>query len=529
MPFLRYIPLMCILCGLFFFQVGCTDAPTDHTEILWDEWGVPHITAASSEQLMYAFGWAQMQNHANRVLRLYGMARGRAAEYWGEEYLQSDQYIHTMGVPDRSQSWFDQQSPKMQRFTEAFVAGMNAYIDDHPEAIQSSYRQVLPVQVTDPIAYMQRLVHFTFLPGVSRTTPVIQRWPQTGSNGWALAPSKTTSGQSMLLINPHLQWSGQFTWFEAQLTSPEYNMYGATFLGLPVIVVGFNRSLGWTATNNTIDVVDLYQLQLTGDRYRWNGSTRAFKMDTARIRIRQSADSLSSQAFTVQRSIHGPVIDKQGNNALAIRIAGLDQSHIFEQLWDMGRASTLSAFQSAISRLQIPMFNLLYADREGHILYFFGGRVPDRPMGNWDYWQDILPGDTSGTLWTRTHPYEDLPKVIDPPSGWVQNTNDPPWNATFPRQLSPDAFPAYMAPVEEGPPYRPQRSIQMLQSDSTISFTELQEYKHSTRMVAADRLLDDLLPLLSKQDDPVLLEAGKVLTTWDRQANTDSRGAVLFV
>ena len=69
-------------------------------EILWDTWGVPHIFAKDRESLALGFGWAQMQNHGNLILRLYGTARGRAAEYWGKNYLDADKLVRIMGFAD---------------------------------------------------------------------------------------------------------------------------------------------------------------------------------------------------------------------------------------------------------------------------------------------------------------------------------------------------------------------------------------------------------------------------------------------
>ncbi len=125
-------------------------------------------------------------------------------------------------------------------------------------------------------------------------------------------------------------------------------------------------------------------------------------------------------------------------------------------------------------------------------MHLFNGQVPVRSKGDFEYWEGIIPGDTSTTLWTKTHPYPDLPRAIDPPSGWLQNANDPPWTTTFPLVLNPDNYPPYMAP--RGPmSFRAQRSARMLAEDKRISFQEMVDYKHSTRMELADRLLDDLL------------------------------------
>jgi acyl-homoserine-lactone acylase len=172
------------------------------------------------------------------------------------------------------------------------------------------------------------------------------------------------------------------------------------------------------------------------------------------------------------------------------------------------------------------MFTVMYADREGHIMHLFNGQVPVRSQGNFEDWERIISGDTSKTLWTKIHPYQDLPRVLDPSSGWLQNANDPPWTTTFPSAIDSNKYPPYMAPHFMD--FRAQRSARMLAEDRKISFEEMISYKHSTHMEMADRLLDDLIVALHKEGSKLAMQAAEVLEKWDRQANADSKGAVLF-
>lgn len=500
------------------------------TEILWDTWGVPHVYGADTDSLMYAFGWAQMRAHGDRVLRLYGTARGRAAEYWGAEHLASDRRVRTLELPELGRQWAGDQEEPFKGYVDAFVAGMNAYAEAHPDRIADARERVLPIRPTDIFAHILRTIHVTFVAqGDLRRG---QQWRRAGSNAWAVAPSRSASGNAMLLTNPHLPWGDQFTWFEAQLVGPGVDAYGAALLGMPFPGVAFNDHLGWTHTVNPIDAADLYRLRLVDDGYAWNGGIRPFNTDTKRLKVRQDDGSLQTDSLVVRRSVHGPVVAQRGDEALALRIAGLSQSGLFEQYWRMLRATTLSQFEAALRRLQMPMFNTVYADADGHILYHFGGRVPDRRRGDWSYWQDIVPGDTAATLWKSVHAYEDLPRVVDPPSGWVQNANDPPFTSTFPQRVEAADVPAYMAPRRPEPSafsiFRPQRSIKMVSSDSSITFAELQAYKNDTRMAAADRLLDDLLPAVRESGGDRVHRAADVLEAWDRTADAESRGSVLF-
>jgi acyl-homoserine-lactone acylase len=496
-------------------------------EILWDTWGVPHIFAKTDAGAFYAFGKAQMHSHGDLVLRLYGQARGRASEYWGESYFESDKWVRTMGVPERAARWYDQQSPSFRKDLDAFAAGINAYASEHPDRISSDVKMVLPVSAIDVIAHAQRVIHFTFVVNPGVVSGAARQWPGNGSNGWAIAPAHSTSGKAMLLANPHLPWSDLFLFYEAQINAKGVNSYGATLVGFPVLLIAFNDDLGWTHTVNPLDGQDLYELSLVAGGYRWDGQPRAFESRSEVIKVRQSDGTLKENQMVVKQSIHGPVVLEKKDKALALRVVGLDHPGMLEEWWDMSRATNLKTFETVLRRMQIPMFNVIYADRSGHIMYLFNGLVPKRSKGDVAYWQGIVPGDTSATLWTSEHAYDDLPKVLDPASHWLQNTNDPPWSATYPSVLDSRKFPAYMSPHFLD--FRSQRSIRMISTEGPITMEQLIKYKHSSRMELADRLLDQLIPAARQYGSETGKEAAHVLESWDRSANADSRGAVLFL
>jgi acyl-homoserine-lactone acylase len=495
-------------------------------EILWDTWGVPHIFARDSESLFYAFGRAQMQSHGDLILKLYGQARGRAAEYWGKKHLDSDRYVRTVGIPDRARRWYEEQSPTFRKCLDAFAAGINDYAREHFDQIAPDMRIVLPVTAVDVIAHSHRVIHFIFVSS-RRSAPLVQWQQSAGSNGWAIAPGRSASGNALLLANPHLPWFDLFLFYEAQLSSPGINAYGATLVGFPVFGVAFNDSLGWTHTVNTYDGEDHYELATVDGGYRWEGKTKAFEQEVATLKVKQEDGSVNDERLVIKRSVHGPVVAEKPGKAIALRVAGLDRPGMLEEWWEMARARNLMEFEASLKRMQIPGFNVVYADRDGHIFYLFNGLVPVRPKGDWNYWMGIIPGDSAATLWNETHPYTDLPKLVDPATGWLQNANDPPWTVTLPVAIDARKFPPYMAP--RSMEMRPQRSARMLMEDEHISFDEMVSYKHSTRMELADRLLDDLIPAARTYGGEMAREAAAVLEKWDRNCDANSRGAMLFV
>ncbi|MBY0503568.1 MAG: penicillin acylase family protein [Bryobacteraceae bacterium] len=520
------------------------------TEILWDRYGVPHIFADSLEQMFYAHGWAQMQNQADLLLRLYGESRGRAAEYWGaqaqgRDNLALDRWVRTNEVPERAIAWHRAQDPRFRAYLDAFARGINAFAAAHPEHTSPAYRQVLPVSGVDVVGHTLRAVHYMYMGSQARlrteAAPLLPKRSlaalpagltepvaPAGSNTWAVGPSRSASGKPMLIINPHLIWEDFYSYMEVHLTGPGYDLYGAPQIGFPVPVVGFNRYTGWGRTVNTIDTVDFYRLTTRDGKYEYDGQWKDFERATKTLKIREANGTLREEKLEVRRSIQGPVVLDEQGVTLAMRVAGIDRPKMLEQWFRMGGARSLDEFERALRMQAIPMWHVNYADSAGHILLVFNGLVARRPSGNYADWNQVVAGNTSKTLWTDYLKYEELPKSLDPASGFHQNANEPPWQFTMP-PLDPNRYPAYVAPGNQRlTSFRTKRSLRMISEDASITYDELLAYKHSTRMELADAVLPELIAAARTSPDALTLEAAKVLEQWDRQTEAASQGAVLF-
>lgn len=545
MPRTRLFALLIVLLWLLpaHAQEGAARA-----EILWDEWGVPHIYAEDFESLLYGFGWAQARNHGDLILRLYGEARGRAAEYWGEAFRASDVQMHTLDVPGQGERSYGLLTREYQRAADAFTQGINDYAAAHPEALDPAVLQVLPVTTPDVLAHGLRVLRYGFLS--RRGWAAAQRWeasgvawlepaPEMGSNGWAIAPSRSASGHALLMANPHQPWEGFGLWIEAHLNAPGVHAYGAALVGQPVLGIAFNENLGWTHTVNTVDGWDLYELTLReeGGAYILDGVERPFRLREQTLKIRQEDGTLREETLLLRESIFGPVVALRDGRALALRVIGADTTRGTMQWWEMAKAQNFDEFMTALRHLWVPMFTVLYADREGNILSLFNAQVPRRVEGDWDFWfgftvlggqANILPGDTARYLWTEYHDFEELPLVVNPPGGWVQNANEPPWTmALDPQVLDAVDYPAYMAP----PPYswpRPSQSFRLLMEDESITFDELRDYKFSTFVELTIPVLDELIAAAQASEDVRAQQAAEVLANWDRRMDAESRGAILF-
>lgn len=510
-------------------SVAAPSAKWGGGEILWDSFGVPHIYARTEEGGFYGFGYAQAQSHGNLLLRMYGESRARAAEYWGAKYESQDKWLIANDVPERSKSWFRQQTPQMRKNLDAFAAGVNAYAAAHPDRIAPEVKVVLPLTGVDIIGHAQRLMNFGYIASDRKVLSDPSINEAGGSNAWAVAPSRSASGKAMLLANPHLPWApSQLTYYEAQINAPGLTIYGATQVGLPVLRFGFNNDLGFTNTVNTMQGFTSYRLTLEGSGYRFDGKVLPFRSVTKSYKVKQADGSLKTVSFEQKSAVQGPVFTlPDGKTTIALKVAGLDRPGVLQQYLEMGKARNWAGFEKALRKMQVVMFNIIYADRAGHILYLDNGLLPRHANGDLSYWSAPVPGDTSATLWKDVHSYDDMPKVLDPARGFVQNANDPPWLATWPRALDPRDFPAYVAPV--GPmSQRAQMSVKLMSSTDKIGFEDFVARKVTTTSLMAERLLPDLLAAASASADPDVQTAVTLLKGWDRRFEPDSRAALLF-
>jgi acyl-homoserine-lactone acylase len=490
-----------------------------NVEILWDSFGVAHVYAQDKEGMFYGYGYAQMQSHANLILKLYGESRGRGAEYWGPKGLELDKWVHVNQVPERAENWYRMQSPEFKKYLTAFADGMNEYAKRHPEAIGAEYKQVLPIEPVDSLMHVHRIVHFSYVSSQARVTAAGTGRPANlgalASNAWAIMPKKSEKGTPMMLMNPHLPWQDWYTYYEIHLNGPGANLYGASQIGFPVLRFVFSDYLGFTQTVNSLDASDLYKITPDGDGYRFDGEKKAYQHVKAVIKVKGGADVV----MDIKKTVHGPVVWDQDGKVLAMKTGGLDRPFLLEQYWKMAIAKNFAEYQAQVARLEVPTFNITYADKDGHVMYLFNGTLPKRKSGDLAYWAGVVPGDTSDTLWTDYHSYGELPKMIDPPSGWVQNTNDPPWTSTLPA-MDFTKYPAYASGTDYT--MRSRSSLRMLSKDEKLSFEKMVAYKHSTHLEMADRMLDDLLAAAPDS------AAKKVLAAWDRNADNASPGAILF-
>jgi acyl-homoserine-lactone acylase len=522
----------------------------DQVEIIRTTHGVPHIRAENLRAAAYALAWVQLEDHGPRVAIGLLRARGEMARWFGRDSIDGDfpaQRAHAIAV---------KRYPSLERDTrdvyEGFAAGANRYIELHPEEFPAGFaprftgydiaaRDVNLNRASQARAFLAR-INADRGGDVARggregegagegdePLPLVGRDPiEEGSNAWAFAPSRTKSGDAILLRNPHLSWTAGY--YEAHVSVPGVmDFYGDFRIGGPFGVIGgFNRDLGWATTNNDTDLDEVYSLAVDStrvDHYLFEGASVPVERELVTV-VYRNGPGLSSETREIWTTPLGPVIHRDGGRIYVLRGAAEGEYRAGEQFLHMMRARSLAEWKEAMRIRARLNSNFTYADRAGNIFYVWNAAVPSlpHPTGGDTV---AIPAARTTDIWTRYVPFDSLPQVENPPGGYVHNENDAPYftnmHQVLDRSRYPDNFP------EPRLRLRSQLSLQLVDTRDKLSLEDVVKLKHSYRMLLADRVKPDLLAAVrATSPDSVVASAAALLAQWDNTSAPDSRGGVLF-
>lgn len=517
-------------------------------EIIRDEWGVPHIFGATDADTAFGVGYAHAEDDFETIQEVVAATRGVLARYRGMEGVATDYVVNLLGIWDTVDAHYASQvAPETKAIAEAYAIGLNLYASEHPDAVWAG---LAPFMAEDIIAGFVLKTPFFYgldetLLGLLADTrdaavsspPQQQAWlldPTlnlvSGSNAFAVAPTRSPDGVTRLLINSHQPMSGPVAWWEAHLVSDQgLDIQGGLFPGSPVILHGFNRNLGWANTVSKPDLVDVYRLQINPDnpdQYWLDGAWVDLERDTAELSIKLAGPFAANILRPVFRSVHGPVI-RAAHGTYAVRYAGISEVRQLDQYYALNKSNTWSEFYTAMTINALPSINYIYADRTGQIALIHNGQFPDREHG-WD-WQTDLPGDRSALAWRNYLPFDDVPKLVAPASGFVFNSNNQPYSATDgPDNLTPAMFPVSMG-LQTNETNRSLRILELVTPDQAISRDDLLAIKFDTgiaRSSLADQFIQQVLAL-DWSTRPKLQHAQSHLRNWNYQSDLTNRHAAL--
>jgi acyl-homoserine-lactone acylase len=513
-----------------------------------DKYGVPHVVGKTDESVIFGYGYAQAEDYFWQVEDSYILALGRYSEVVGPKGLNSDLLNRSFEIVSTSQRDFAALDALSQRLYAAFVEGINYYLAMHPEVRPRLIRHFEPWHVLAHYRHIALEMSFRFT-GLSddylpRRNPHI--YTASGSNGWVLGGKRTQSGSPMLLANPHMPWFGFMQMLEAHLVcegKPDgepWNFTGAGFYGSPVLALGHNDRLGWTLVTNQPDIADVWRVRFSNSddplAYEYGGIWKQAEEWKDTIRIRKSRN-FETRSFTFRKTHHGPIVALEGETPsgektmLAAQIAGLFEAVPLRQSLQMIKARNLADFRGALANLQILYMNVLYADCDGNTCFVYTGRVPRRNP-NFD-WSQPVDGNDPATEWLGIHGLDELPQVLNPAAGLLQNCNSTPFAVTVGENPAREDFPPYMVADADRQTRRALRSLEILRGMSNVSFddwqqaafdTEVYWARHELPKYALDlQQLTNDNPKLAKKVRPFL----EHLLAWDARITPDSTAATL--
>lgn len=511
--------------------------------IVRDSWGVPHVFGERDQDAAFGLAYAHAEDDFPTIQAVLAAARGRLGLLLtGKVALANDWYTQLVGVEEETDATYGSLPDDVRAVLDAYARGLGYYAYTHPKEIDT---RLLPYRGRDIAAgFAHKLPLMLGLDGVlgvlrSDTPPrlgapvfPVSPAPRTGSNAHALSAARSTDGMARLNVNSHQPWEGPVAWYEAHVHSDEgWDMSGGTFPGAPFILHGHNEHLGWAHTVNAPDLVDVYELARDDahpGQYRLDGEWRDLETRKGKLVIDTGLFDLSIPQ-TFHASVHGPVVVTD-HGAFAVRYAGIGRRvRAVEQWFRMNKAASFEAWRAAMRVAGVPMFNTVYADRE-HVFYVYNGLLGRRGPG-FDYTK-VLPGDRSDVIFQDYLPFDALPQVLDPPSGFVQSCNATPFAATKgegnPR---PADFPP-MFGVETQQTNRALRSLALLGTDERLSHEDFlrmkwdRAYDPSSAMFS--RVVGPLVQGFSPRTDGER-KAIELLRGWDGQADDRSPGAVVAI
>ncbi len=522
----------CFPLALLFFLALNTQAQfnPEEIEIMRDEWGVPHIYAPTDAQVAYGLAWAHAEDDFKTIQQTLLAAKQMLGRYIGKEGAPIDYVVGLLRCEDIVREQWDKIDPAFMKLVEGYAAGANAYARHHKKEVL--VKKAFPVTPTDIFkAYVLQLAVQDGADNLIRRLFAGQvdtvDFDAGGSNAFAMNRQKTDGEHVFLAVNSHQPLEGPAAWYEAHLVSDEgWNMMGGLFPGGPVVFHGTNEHLGWAHTVNYFDKRDVFQLEMhpqSEETYRIDDQWHQLEKRRIKLKVKIFLGlkiGVKRDAFYSQ---YGPVV-KNDKGYFAFNMGVFDEIRAIEQWYKMNKTTNLDEFKEVLSMTAIPSFNIIYADKYNNLFYVGNGHIPQRHP---DYnWWGTLPGNTSQTLPTEYHPFEDLPMITNPSSGYIFNTNNSTFNATAAgdnnRIEDYDPTMGY----REFENNRSRRFMELMEKYDRLSWQDFLDIKYDAQLPDSLMYAINLNPVFEL--DPTLAgdaaDVLEIVQRWDRQAKEDRIG-----
>ena len=511
--------------------------------IIRDNWDIPHIYGKTDADAVFGLLYAQCEDDFKRVEMNYIEKLGRMSEVKGESSLQDDLYIKL--IIDSAEAVTDyKKSPVwLQKLLDAYADGINYYLYKHPEvkpALLTRFKPWYQLLWTDGSIGAISTGDVTetdvknFYLGANALVVAKANFFEeqtTGSNGFAIAPSKTESGNAILYINPHVTF---YFRPEVHMVSEEgLNVYGAVTWGQFFIYQGFNEYCGWMHTSSNVDVADMYKEKIVkkdnGIFYEYDKKLKPVTQKLITLRYKKD-DAIQTKVITAYYTHHGPIMANRNGQWISVRgynrsLKSLMQSYLRTKTKGLEDYKKNMALHANTSN------NTVFADNKGNIAYWHGDYVPrrDKKLN----WSKAVDGTTTATEWKGLHSLDEIVHIYNPASGWIQNCNSTPFTVSGSSSPKKENYPTYMAP--DGENFRGVNAARVLSSENKFTIDKMIAAGYDKKLSAFEVLIPALVSSFEKNISTTdslyaqLAEPIQALKKWDYNSSENSVATTLAI
>ncbi len=500
-----------------------------NTEIIRDDFGVPHIYGKTDADAVFGLLYAQCEDDFNRVEHNYIWAIGRLAEVDGEPALYSDLRARLFMTRQEAIDAYKSSPAWLQKLCNAFADGINYYLYTHPQVkpkLLTRFEPWMPMYFSEGSiggdierVSTQKIKEFYTSkaePGLSVVHKGLIRLSDgepRGSNGIAISGKHTKSGKAMLLINPHTSF---FFRGEVHMVSEEgLNAYGAVTWGQFFVYQGFNAKTGWMHTSTYTDVIDDFVETIVpkkkGRMYKYG--TKLRPVDSLRVRLNYKKDTETKErSFTIYRTHHGPVTSSLNGKWVATAMMW-DPVHALIQSYTRTKLDGHQAFRKMMEMRTNSSNNTVFADAAGNIAYYHGNFIPKRNV-KFDYRKPV-DGSNPATDWQGLHSVDESIIVVNPVNGWIQNCNSTPFSSAAEYSPKKEDYPRYMSIDRET--LRAVHAIRLLKKSRNLTLDKLIRLAYDPYLPGFEMLIPGLVKAYdqTRNPDKTLREPVNLLRKWD--------------
>ncbi len=545
----------------------------ESVEIIRDEWGIPHIYAKNTEDLVFAQGLVHAQDRFWQMELNRRVATGTLSEVFGEGALEVDIAARTFGFARLGKADLKLLPKHLKQLLKCYVKGVNAYLKLHQHKLPVEFTltqhqpkkwtlldtmafsrlmawqlshawqsQLVRTQIEEKVGHaaaheidiryskenpsiltatgdVDKLCQSNLLKGTHH--PLLQQ--NGGSNSWCISPAKSTTGHAILANDPHLTLSAPAIWYENHLNCPDFEVTGASIPGFPLVMIGHNTHISWGITLAFTDCEDLFLEKIRKNdknlvQYLFKEKWRKATVIEEKYVVKGQEKPHIAQVISTH---HGPIISEvigETTHCFSLQSNALQVGQIFRSWWQLNQAKNWTDFVHAMSFMDAPQLNMIYADVKGNIGHWVTGKVPVRAKGD----GRVLAEGWSGECeWIGNVPFKEMPHMYNPEKGYIITANN---------KAVTDDYPHYLGESWMNG-YRAKRLEDLMAQKRKVSLLDCEQMQNDVHSVAAEgfvQLFQELYVELNQVRNKTYEKALHLLVSWDGQLTIDSSAASIY-